>query len=568
MNTSEAASRACLLKYLPKYYQTLKITSDWSVLRKMKDIKAIDHLELENYETRKAKKSTRLLIKLLKNKGKNMKSIPIVNRKQSLELGRFFPRIKILDLSPKWKFGLMKRQNKITKSENKVWRFYKRFWIPFRHLEHIEMYGYDYDLQLMIKEFNKHSQVLSLLKSFAINFKTYNFSHGELNMKNALKRVLESSALLNHITHLSFRDDTFAFLEPLPTLILQSCSKVSHLNVWLGNKNTHNYDSRYQSLMPTVSILQNLTTLALKIHHPQPFLEQLEFPASLENIHISLYCYDDRCLRVLFSEESETNEPIYSAVCQKFLKRWNKLTNLKVLEIYFFDIDKVEILNGTFLPSLLSGVPNIETIVLKFPFTLNLQTEIQLSPIFDALTHLKSLKNVTIQDEIQERATRKNLALDFTYDPEKMRLLSHITSFYVDALILEVPFLKGFIMGFLADSQQLKTFNFAEIRLNSVQSLIELFRIFNSCQRSVQHEICLKIHVCLDRIGDMLQGFESCLSLRNKLSVEMAIDFRAGSIVLAKKCQESLDLLRKIFPQFKVATSSDGEKFLLKNFIL
>ncbi len=104
----KSAHQNCLAKYFPKYCQKLKIKSkfiNWRVLNKIKQVKILHHLEIDKFIDDNSNKTYQILIKLLQNKRKHLKSIPIVQGRRLRECSIFLPRIKILDLSEKWRYG-------------------------------------------------------------------------------------------------------------------------------------------------------------------------------------------------------------------------------------------------------------------------------------------------------------------------------------------------------------------------------------------------------------------------------------------------------------------------------
>ena len=519
------ASHYSLAKYFPKFSQRLEIPSkpNWRILQKIKQIKTIHHLKAENYSMIQ-KKFVQRLRRLLQNKRKTMQSIPLINGWQSLELGMFLPKLQILNLSSKWQSGWLKRKSKLKDPESKIWRFYKRFWIACRHLEHVKMFEFDHDLPLLIQELNKQNKILSYLKTFDLELETINDENSLLEIKEKFEKLFPSLS-----PFMDLKEESFTSFAPLIISLLLSYSKASRINVQIGNnRNTREY----------VNILKNGDTLTLKVWDVGIFLNQNVFSKSLQKMSqaISHYGRVSRCSR-----------PIQR----------------RALEFQFYNISEKNSFNRDFLPSLLKEALDIESLVLKFSFNPNRKSHFHLLPTLEALSDFKSLKHLTILD--QSENNRKKLSLNLQDAPEKVLPLSQLTSFNIDCHVLEAPPFKDFFQLFLADEQGHKNISCSKISLSSVQSLTEFFKSLNNYRGITEQQAAsFKVHLRFNHIEDVLRDFESCLSLRKKIPIDLRIDARAASIIPVDLSQNITRLLQITFPQFKVTNDFPSDIFFLK----
>ncbi len=518
-----SASHYCLAKYSPKFYKRLEISSktiDWKIFKDIKQIKSLNHLNIEMEMTiefldeRKVKKFTERLRRLLQNKRKNMKSIPVLNNRSLLELGMFLPRIKILNLSSKWRYGLFGHQMKLKDSEKKMWRFYKRFWMFYRYLEHVKMLECDDDLPLLIKGLKKHHKVLASLKTFALGFETPKEYFSFLLVQSFMKANL---SLRNSPADLKLKEDTV----PLSISLLLSCSTASRLNIRIGNnRNNEAY----------VTILKESGTLTVKIADPDLFTNQKEFPKSLENISQAISHYG----------------------------KMSSPTQFRALELHFENSFNEEFLKSAFKEEL-----SIETLVLKFSFPRRGRSYFQLAPALVSLSSFKSLKHLTIEDDSGEEY--KNIAFNLKHGLEKLLPFSQLSSLEIDCLVQEATSFKDFIQLFLADQKEQKNISCSKMAFSSVQSLNEFFQTLNDYETLTEQNAYFEIHLRVSRIENVLRDFESPLTLKEKIPIEIMIDSHAGSMISQDKSEQIIAHLQKIFPQFKVTNQLPSDVFELEN---
>jgi len=524
-----SANQDCLAKCFPKYCQRLRIQSnstDWLALKNIKRVRTLHHLEvdmkIEDYDFSKAKKPTQLLRKLLQNKRKSMKSLPIVNNQLSLELGMLLPGIKTLDLSSKWRYSLFGLEKKLQGSEKKIWRFYKRFWMFCRDLEHVRMLEYDDDLPLLIQGLKKHHKVLVSLRTFALGFETPKEYFSFLLVRQVFAQNLSALSSFKSSTDFKLNEEG----TPLSISLLLFCSKASQLSIQIGNNISKEY----------VAILQKSGTLTVKVWDPELFISQKEFTKSLEKVSQAI--------------------SHYGKMSRDYIP-----THFRALELHLENF-----FNEEFLSSILKEELTIKSLVLKFSFKNRRRSYYQLAPTLDTLSSFKSLKHLTILDESKEEY--KNMAFNLKHALEKVPSLSQLTSFNIDCLIQEASVFEDFFSVFLADQQEPKNISCSKIAFSSVQSLTELFQTLNNYESLTESNASFKIHLRVRRIEDALRDFEYSLTLQQKIPVEIMIDSHAGSIISQDKSEQIIDHLQTIFPQFEVTNNLPSDIFELKNLIV
>ena len=521
-----SASYYCLAKYFPKFYRRLKISSEpnWRLLKGIKRVKTLHHLEMrmwiENSDDDKIEKFARHLRKPLQNKRKSMKSIPVVNNHQFLELGMLLPRITILNLLQRWKPSWIQPKNQLKGSREKVQRFYARLWMYFRHLEHVKVFEYDHDLYFMIQELNKHKTVFDSLKTFVVAFETFKDQDDSRDLQKEFTKSLSDQSS----THITLKEEGFTSFAPLLISLLLFCPKTQHFNIQIVNE---------QDNIAYMNILQKFDTLTVKTLDSELFVNQLEFLKASKKVSQAISHYER-------------------------ISRCRKAAHLRALELYSYNS-----FNEDFISSTLKEALSLESLVLRFSFKNIGRAPCQLTPALGALPHYKSLKHLTILDQSKE--DYKKITFNLKLALEKMLPFSQLASLKIDCLVQEATSFKDFLQTFLGDLQEPKSVSFSRISFPSFQSLTEFFQALNNHRSLTEDNASFKVHLPVNRIKDMLRDFDSPLILEKGIPVDLAIDSRADSIVPSDLSPKIMELFQTIFPQFKVTNKPPSDLFLLKN---
>jgi len=379
--------RANLLKYFPKYIQTIHFRRyDNKIVTNLKRTKII-------HKVQAIKPKNKMILQarsFLANKTKAVqKYYNLTDAKQIIQSLRRFPSTQAISLAtvPKLEWGIGWKASKTPEALKKEMDDFYQIAKYIKAMTHLQ----SLDLTFDKKEF---ARVLKLLDSskrlkdleyLGLNFRWQNKADQPI-LKDL---VFEAKNVFYYMTCLDlgkFKEDGSEGFKELPG----KCPNLEQINVtidWNRLKRQGYPEPVSLNYLPSFEAFQKLEKFAIKVGDVETFFRDFTLPISIKSLEIFF------CRNGAYSLPYERHSLKEDVKSPDFYEIWSKLKNLESLNILDSDVD--------FTQELLMRVPKLR--VLRFGHRKRLLRDANLDiASFDIASFLKPLEHINKELEVLE----------------------------------------------------------------------------------------------------------------------------------------------------------------------
>jgi len=565
------AEQACLLKYFPKHYRRLRTDismKDWPLISRLRQIKTIDYFtsfRVSNLpKTRVSKGLFRIEQKILRNKRKSVKSLPLLAtqtrsmsfKQRHLHINPFFPMITNLNLTAIRDLNFDPNEVMVVdrvRARN-IRKCHNYFWRGFRKLRCLEFSNTVSHAWFIIKEINSSSVLLARLKILKLSLRL----EMDDDSDHILHQLARNGSFLRHLTHLDCEKfEGFQYYDGFLSELLTQCPNLVSLNFPIGRQ-AHRYstpDEIYVECESTEALehvgrMNQLQELSVLVYGIKTFIKHFSPPKSLRKLVLNIFhSFYDPALLDRFNS--------------KFFERWEGLSHLETLKIKMRRTAQSNNILRKFVLPLLQMTPDLKR------FRLVLVN----SPAFHATICEKldlSLFNKRVSSTLKQLESFKVLnctnALSYspnliTFDPKKSYFLSNLRRVSIQGDLSETFDFKSFLQLFsIENGDPKKSLKMSTLRFNSVEAFSEHLKVANQVISMKNLDMELEIMLKTRDLGETLSFLKVPIVLERGLIIKLNIClikkiFGPGILTII---EQNSDTLKRIFAnlEFRIIESS------------